>query len=236
MSARVPAQPAAVVGQRAGGVRSGTGERQLPNQAQTVPRGNASGQYARSGVAPQGNTVIPRNSWTDQAGTGQQSQRIYDGNRTGYNPNGYRRHSRPYAPYLYQYYGGYYPVYIDVPVYYPAPAADVSGDADGGASATVNPDGSAAAVSPNVDGTGNAPASPQPTATPGTEAARSAIGPDSLVEAVQAELARRGYFQGKVDAVFRPDTEAAVRRFQQDNYLAPTGHLNEPTLHALDLD
>lgn len=61
-------------------------------------------------------------------------------------------------------------------------------------------------------------------------------GPDSLVEAVQSELARRGYFGGKVDATYDEPTKAALRRFQMDRQLAVTGRINEATLHALQLD
>ena len=60
--------------------------------------------------------------------------------------------------------------------------------------------------------------------------------PDSLVEAVQQELIRRGYFGGKVDAMYGPDTRDALRKFQQDHHLADTGLINEATLHALQLD
>ena len=61
-------------------------------------------------------------------------------------------------------------------------------------------------------------------------------GPDSLVEAVQDELSRRGYLEGKPDAVYTPATKDAIRRFQTDNHLPATGRINEATLHALHLD
>ena len=102
---------------------------------------------------------------------------------------------------------------------------------------------------------GPAPAD-QPAAQPGTDAqdqpntpsaqpanpdakAASGVasnGPDSLIEAVQAELARRGYFSGKVNAMYGPTTHEALRRFQTDEGLAATGRINEATLHALELD
>lgn len=61
-------------------------------------------------------------------------------------------------------------------------------------------------------------------------------GPDSLVEAVQGELSRRGYFEGKPDAIYSPATKEAIRRFQTDQKLPATGRINEATLHALKLD
>ncbi len=183
------------------------------------------------------------NPWTDPAGTGLRQQ----GN--GGRQNGYPRRNRPFLPYLYQYYGGYYPVYVDVPVYgddvYGGPVVTPGYDAgaavtpdSGSVSGVIPPstitipadNGNAAQPDADAANAGqNASASPSPTPNP-------AIGPDSLVEAVQTELTRRGYYQGKIDSMFKPDTEAALRRFQQDNYLAPTGHINEPTLHALNLD
>ena len=77
------------------------------------------------------------------------------------------------------------------------------------------------------------PPAPQTNANPNL---KSNAGPDSLVEAVQAELARRGYFGGKVDAVYNEATHAALQRFQSDQQLAVTGRINEATLHALQLD
>ncbi len=61
-------------------------------------------------------------------------------------------------------------------------------------------------------------------------------GPDSLVEAVQEELGKRGYFDGKPDAVYSAATKEAIRRFQTDQGLPVTGRINEATLHALHLD
>ena len=68
------------------------------------------------------------------------------------------------------------------------------------------------------------------------EARPEESGPDSLVEAVQDELAKRGYFAGKVDAMYGESTREAIRRFQTDQKLATTGRINEATLHALKLD
>ena len=77
---------------------------------------------------------------------------------------------------------------------------------------------------------------PQGPSTTDKSAAPATQGPDSLVEAVQNELSRRGYFAGKVDSMYSPATKEALRRFQMDQGLPATGRVNEATLHALRLD
>ena len=64
----------------------------------------------------------------------------------------------------------------------------------------------------------------------------SEAGPDTLVESVQNELVKRGYYGGKVDSMYNDATRAALKRFQGDQQLAVTGRINEATLHALQLD
>ncbi len=76
---------------------------------------------------------------------------------------------------------------------------------------------------------------PAPAAAAGANPGAN-TGSDSLVEAVQAELARRGYFAGKIDAVYNDATHRALQRFQTDQRLSATGRINEATLHALQLD
>jgi hypothetical protein len=240
------AQPAAASRTREAAVQNGG------NQPAAV-RGAETAANAREAIASSGDGATRRyvirygNAWTDPvAGGQQQQQRYYRGYQNNGGQAGYRRHSRPY-PYLYQYYGGYYPIYVDVPVvgdYIDGDAAVNSGY-DGGPAVVPDP-GVSPVIPPSTITVSPQDNNAQPSAdaaNPGQDAAQAgnpapnpAIGPDSLVEAVQAELTRRGYYQGKVDAMFRRDTEEALRHFQQDNYLAPTGHLNEPTLHALNLD
>lgn len=207
-----------------------------PNPGTVAPRSNP-----RPGVGP-------GNAWAEPGRAGQPG-RYYTGTPRPPGQNRNEHRARAGNTYISQYYGGYYPVYVDVPVPVyvdagvadsgdysqgapaPAPAAGSDGGSDviAPSTLTVTPETPAASPAPS------AMASPDATAA-GSPAPNPETGPDSLVEAVQGELARRGYFQGKVDAMFRADTEVALRRFQQDNYLAPTGHLNEPTLHALNLD
>jgi hypothetical protein len=58
---------------------------------------------------------------------------------------------------------------------------------------------------------------------------------DSPVASAQERLARMGYYHGKIDGVFGPETQRAVRAFQQDHGLNPTGYLTMDTRRALGL-
>ena len=83
----------------------------------------------------------------------------------------------------------------------------------------------------------NQPSSVGPQNPPPTEDRQSSEnGPDTLVESVQNELAKRGYYGGSVDSMYNDATRVALRRFQTDQHLAVTGRINEATLHALQLD
>ena len=55
----------------------------------------------------------------------------------------------------------------------------------------------------------------------------------SLVSSVQSSLNQRGYNAGRVDGLWGPSTETALRQFQADNGLAPSGSLNHRTLAML---
>ncbi len=57
--------------------------------------------------------------------------------------------------------------------------------------------------------------------------------PAQVLADVQAELARRGYYDGAVDGVFGPATRAALQRFQRDAGLRISGAIDEETLDAL---
>ena len=96
------------------------------------------------------------------------------------------------------------------------------------------PYASAQVTLPAGDSTVNPPDASAP--APSDESVQPGHGPDSLVEAVQAELSRRGYFGGKVDAIYNAATHTAIQRFQIDQHLPASGRLNEATLHALELD
>lgn len=106
---------------------------------------------------------------------------------------------------------------------YAAPDQGPQGSADHDAPALPPPLPDAPAVGPQAPA-----ASDRSTGAP--------QGPDSLVEAVQSELVRRGYFEGQPDSMYTPATREAIRRFQTDQRLPTTGRINEATLHALHLD
>jgi hypothetical protein len=187
------------------------------------------GRYGSNGSSPGGHQ------------NGDHSRR-YRG-RSFYYP--YYGYGYNYYPYIGSYYGGstgYYPGY--------ATAEGLNADAsltpelstyDGGSqpSPQESGGGNPSAVVPPGAAQVDAPYGGHPAAWIDQQAApRPATprGPDSLVEAVQSELANRGYFKGKVDAMFGDDTKAAIGRFQKDNQLAVTGLVNNATLTMLGLN
>lgn len=52
---------------------------------------------------------------------------------------------------------------------------------------------------------------------------------------LQRKLRDSGYFEGRADGFFDKETELAVKRFQHDKGLEPTGIADRKTLEALDL-
>ena len=166
------------------------------------------------------------------------------GNRNGnydlrgryyYYPYAYGPYYAPYVSYYGGDYSGVYPYSNDIPAantQFSNGATTVSPEYVEQAPANANngqqqPDASAQQPVPAPQRQG------QPDANGGTIPNN---GPDSLVEAVQEELVRRGYYGGKVDAMYNQETKEALRKFQTDHHLAATGLINEATMHALQLD
>lgn len=58
-------------------------------------------------------------------------------------------------------------------------------------------------------------------------------GGGSIATEVQSALAEMGYYRGPVDGVIGNGTRNAIRRFQRDNGLAPTGRINARLLDEL---
>ena len=56
------------------------------------------------------------------------------------------------------------------------------------------------------------------------------------VKSLQKSLISLGYLKGKADGVFGSKTEEAVKKFQKDNNLEPTGMLDDDTLTLLIWD
>jgi phage tail tape-measure protein len=79
-----------------------------------------------------------------------------------------------------------------------------------------------------TDANGNPPTSRSYSTAPGHGAAR-----DEAVRDTQLALNSRGYDAGTVDGLWGPNTKAALRRFQTDRGLAPTGELDDETRTAL---
>lgn len=70
-------------------------------------------------------------------------------------------------------------------------------------------------------------------ATPVVGTTTAAETPNMLVREVQAELARRGLYDGPADGLFGPKTEAAILDFEIGAGLKPTGQPNPALLAAM---
>ncbi len=55
----------------------------------------------------------------------------------------------------------------------------------------------------------------------------------ALPEAVQRQLAKKGYYKGSIDGQFGPASRDALSRFQREHHMKETGRIDEPTLDAL---
>jgi hypothetical protein len=58
---------------------------------------------------------------------------------------------------------------------------------------------------------------------------------DQTTAAVQARLARDGYYRGNIDGILGPETRRAILSFQSDHGLRVTGNLTRETLSTLGL-
>ena len=58
---------------------------------------------------------------------------------------------------------------------------------------------------------------------------------NAAVSAVQAELAKLGYYNGTIDGTAGDQTEAALARYQEDNNLSVTGTVDAATLQSLGI-
>ena len=81
---------------------------------------------------------------------------------------------------------------------------------------------------------------PRPTASQGpdgaadTHLATGQFGAGQVAD-LQRDLSRRGFSPGRVDGLWGPETEAALRRFQTANRLQTTGDADQATLQALGM-
>jgi hypothetical protein len=59
---------------------------------------------------------------------------------------------------------------------------------------------------------------------------------DTLGVDVQQALRSRGYYRGAIDGIIGPGSRAAIRAYQHDRGLAPTGRIDSPLLRSLRID
>ena len=57
----------------------------------------------------------------------------------------------------------------------------------------------------------------------------------SLEAAVQTVLFRQGYYQGPIDGLLGPGTSRAIRNYQRDHRLTPTGTINSALTESMGL-
>lgn len=57
----------------------------------------------------------------------------------------------------------------------------------------------------------------------------------SLETAIQTVLANQGYYQGPIDGAVGPATSRAIRNYQRDNRLTPTGTINPALVASMGL-
>jgi hypothetical protein len=59
--------------------------------------------------------------------------------------------------------------------------------------------------------------------------------PDEIISNVQTELYNEGYYDGPIDGILGPDTQAAIADYQADHGLPVTAAIDEPTAVSLGL-
>jgi len=58
---------------------------------------------------------------------------------------------------------------------------------------------------------------------------------DYNIERVQIKLKKLGYNPGKIDGILGPNTKKAIKKFQKDNNLNPTGQLDSYTISSINI-
>jgi hypothetical protein len=61
------------------------------------------------------------------------------------------------------------------------------------------------------------------------------LAPDQVIGNVQTQLYNEGYYDGPIDGILGPDTQAAIADYQADHGLAVTAAIDEPTVVSLGL-
>jgi peptidoglycan hydrolase-like protein with peptidoglycan-binding domain len=92
------------------------------------------------------------------------------------------------------------------------------------------------AVTENPPAAASRPRPVEQTAAPAPAKAAGAPGPRTpgdIINDIQRELARRGYYEGTVDGLYGPRTDGAIRDFEQAAGLKPSTEPNEALLQAV---
>lgn len=88
-------------------------------------------------------------------------------------------------------------------------------------------------TSPGTTGTPGASDAAKPGAMKGERKAQAGAGNTKQVRAVQEVLKDRGMYEGEVDGIMGPKTQAALRAFQKKEGLQETGRLDQQTMGRL---
>jgi peptidoglycan hydrolase-like protein with peptidoglycan-binding domain len=119
---------------------------------------------------------------------------------------------------------------------HPAPmfkgaAVPVKAAATDSVSAAARPRPAEPATGPALASTSSAPVPAPASAKAAAPAAPRT--PGEIITEIQRELARRGYYDGTVDGLYGPKTDAAIRDFEQAAGLKPSTEANEMLLQAI---
>jgi peptidoglycan hydrolase-like protein with peptidoglycan-binding domain len=112
------------------------------------------------------------------------------------------------------------------------PALAQSGGTTGGGDATKQP-GMQQPASPGTTGTSGVSDAARPGAMKGESKGQAGTGNKEQVRAVQEALKDRGMYEGEVDGIMGPKTQAGLRAFQKKENLQETGRLDQQTMGRL---
>jgi hypothetical protein len=119
---------------------------------------------------------------------------------------------------------------------HPAPmfkgaAVPVKAAATDTVSAAARPRPAEPATGPALASTASAPV-PAPAAAKAAAPAAPRT-PGEIITEIQRELARRGYYDGTVDGLYGPKTDAAIEKFERERKLPVTGQASDRVVREL---
>jgi peptidoglycan endopeptidase LytE len=74
---------------------------------------------------------------------------------------------------------------------------------------------------------------PEANPTNNTGGAAASAVPPATVSAAQRSLKQKGFYKGNIDGAMTPETQSAIREYQQNTNLYVTGQLDQATLSSL---